>query len=133
MRTDVASLSLLVAATACCGPSPVSAFLAPASTTRFAGTTASLSGVHRHATSTSFPPRMAATGGDGSEKKTAVGPWEAFTTDLAKKFAVAATIAALGLSGPGDALAAKSGGRVGGRSFSSPSVSDRFHYRDRYR
>ena len=49
-------------------------------------------------------------------------PWEALTTDLAKKLAVAATVAAVSFAAPGDALAARSGGRMGGRSFSSPSV-----------
>lgn len=49
--------------------------------------------------------------------------WELFTADLAKKFTVAAAVAAVALSAPGDALAARSGGRMGGRSFSSPSVS----------
>lgn len=67
-----------------------------------------------------MPLRMAAAGGDGDSSKT---PWEAFTTDMAKKFAVAATVAAVAFSAPGDALAARSGGRMGGRSFSSPSVS----------
>lgn len=61
------------------------------------------------------------TADDGSNSKK--GPWEAFTADMAKKFAVAATIAAVTFSAPGDALAAQSGGRMGGRSFSSPSVS----------
>lgn len=49
--------------------------------------------------------------------------WELFTADLAKKFTVAAAVAAVALSAPGDALAARSGGRMGGRSFSSPSRS----------
>ncbi|CAM9404155.1 unnamed protein product, partial [Ectocarpus sp. 13 AM-2016] len=50
-------------------------------------------------------------------------PWKAFTTDVAKKVAVAATVAAVAFSTPGEALAARSGGRMGGRSFSSPSRS----------
>lgn len=49
--------------------------------------------------------------------------WELFMADLAKKFTVAAAVAAVALSAPGDALAARSGGRMGGRSFSAPSVS----------
>ena len=60
---------------------------------------------------------MKATGGGDNG-----APWEALTTDLAKKLAVAATVAAVAFAAPGDALAARSGGRMGGRSFSSPSV-----------
>lgn len=92
----------------------------PAPSARFVGTTAGLTQAHQRAATTSAPLRMTAAG-DGDKK----APWEAFTKDIAKKFAVAATVAAVAFSSPGDALAARSGGRMGGRSFSSPSVSPR--------
>lgn len=103
----------LLAAT--CG-GPALAFV-PVPTARFAGTTAALTRAQRPA---SFSPLRMAAGGDDGKK---LGPWEAFTTDFATKFAVAATIAAVTFAAPGDALAARSGGRMGGRSFSAPSVS----------
>lgn len=117
MRSACASLCLLAACV------PASGFV-PAPSSRLTGTTTAASALARaqqqRAASTSVPLRMAASGGDGDSNKT---PWEAFTTDMAKKFAVAATVAAVALSSPGDALAARSGGRMGGRSFSSPSSS----------
>lgn len=99
---------------------PASGFV-PAPAARFAGTgaTAGLTRAQQRSATASRPLRMTA-GGDGDSTKS---PWEAFTTDMAKKLAVAATVAAVTFSAPGDALAARSGGRMGGRSFSSPSVS----------
>lgn len=109
MRT----MSLFCLAATC---SPASAFVLVPSA-HFTGTTATLT---RAVQPRSSSLRMAAAGGgDGNSK----GAWEAFTTDLAKKFAVAATIAAVTFAGPGDALAARSGGRMGGRSFSSSPVN----------
>ncbi|CAM9696031.1 unnamed protein product [Discosporangium mesarthrocarpum] len=55
------------------------------------------------------------------------GVWEALTKDFGKKIATVSllgAIAASALTGnPGDAFAAQSGGRMSGRSFSSPSRS----------
>lgn len=54
-------------------------------------------------------------------------PWDAFATDMAKNVAVAATaVAVAAFSAPGDALAAGSGGIIGGGSFSSPSSVSQF-------
>lgn len=100
---------------------PASAFV-PAPSARFAGTTAGLTRAQQRSAITSMPLRMAV-GGDGDSNNKS--PWETLTTDMAKKLAVAATVAAVAFSAPGDALAARSGGRMGGRSFSSPSVSPR--------
>lgn len=134
MRSACASLCLLAACVPASGFVPVpSAGFTGKTTTITTATAAAASGPTRpqqhqqqRSASTSVPLRMAAAaggdGGDGSSGKKAT-PWEAFTTDMAKKFAVAATVAAVALSAPGDALAARSGGRMGGRSFSSPSVS----------
>lgn len=116
MRSAAAAFGLL----ACV---PASGFV-PVPSARFVGTGTAAgltrAAQHRPPTTTPAPLRMAAAG-DGDSKKQS--PWEALTTDMAKKFAVAATVAAVAFSAPGDALAARSGGRMGGRSFSSPSVS----------
>lgn len=108
--------SLCVVAGACVR---ASAFV-PTPNSRFIGNNPMNTRVLARRPVPSLHPQMVAAGGDNNGQNP--NPWEAFSTDLAKKFAVVATIAAVAFAAPGDALAARSGGRMGGRSFSSPSV-----------
>lgn len=93
----------------------------PKPSARFVGTGTR---AHPRSATTAMSLLMTAVG-DGDKKR----PWESFATDVAKKAAVAATVAVVTFSAPGGALAARSGGRISGGSFSHSSslVSSFFH------
>ena len=90
---------------------------------RFVGTSVARTRAQRPVAAS--PLRMVEAGGGNENEK--LNSLQAFSTELAKKFAVGAAIAAMAFAAPGDALAARSGGRMGGSSFSSPSVSSYRH------
>lgn len=89
---------------------PASGFVVPAVPS------AGLTRAQPRSATTAIMPLLMAAAGDGDKKR----PWESFATDVAKKAAVAATVAAVAFSAPGDALA-RSGGRISGGSFSHSS------------
>ncbi|CAN0395106.1 unnamed protein product [Ascophyllum nodosum] len=91
----------------------------PAPNARFVGTSVARTRAQRPVAAS--PLRMVEAGGGNENEK--LNSLQAFSTELAKKFAVGAAIAAMAFAAPGDALAARSGGRMGGSSFSSPSRS----------
>ncbi|CAN0174201.1 unnamed protein product [Ectocarpus sp. 12 AP-2014] len=108
----VAATWLAATAALASTPSDVEAFVASSKTLRVGQPARLVASRSVSAATSSLPLSMAGE-----------APWKAFTTDVAKKVAVAATVAAVAFSTPGEALAARSGGRMGGRSFSSPSRS----------
>lgn len=106
-----------------CVPAP--GFVVPAvhiPSARFVGTgtTAGLTRAQQPRSAITAMALLMAAAGDGDKKR----PWESFATDVAKKAAVAAAVAAsVAFSAPGEALAADSGGRISGGSFSDSSYT----------
>ena len=97
---------------------PASGFVLPVPmpSTRFLGPTGTTAGRIRAQprSATTAGSLFMAAAGDGDEKR----PWEPFATDVAKKAAVVATVAAVAFSAPGGALAARSSDTISGGSFS---------------